>query len=228
MTSVTLSPMSGGDRQHLRFPARLPLWEDLFCLGWKVLDQSEERLTRLFQNAKDHPQGHVARRLSDVYLTSIGREFDKIAKLPTLVVPVPTSQETIMTKNSLQYRLASRLCSSYGYDLGASHVGQGASRERLSSGNYSIAQRQKIVSGMTWSSIDKSYERVIVVDDFLTTGTTVGQLLRLICDAQPTVKFRAVVVLGKCERFAHNPSAHNRHLKEEDFWAKYNSKGFFR
>lgn len=214
---------------HLRFPSSGQIWDKMYAIGWKIGDKPSDKLTRLFDRVKGDPTGQWARKTGSHLVSSIASEFPTNPAKKTLVVAAPGASDIRVSPSSIQAVIAKQIATTYGFIDGSARIGQKKARESFSRNKLNKTRRKEVLDGnLTWDAEgDNEFSRLIVVDDFITTGTTANAILRLVTAAAQGPIERLVVVLGRIETLEFDPDARNTHLTTDGFWSTFDPRGEF-
>ena len=193
-----------------------------FTIGYSILDDRDEKWTGRFNRFKGgsvdswKAGAAVLMRAVPAVLSDLGISGDDVTFAPAL-----TSGETAASEKGVLGVLAkvcARVCGSeFSLELLSKkpHV-------RLHAHYRSVAERQSILSDAEYSSGAVSTPYVFVLDDFITSGSTLSEVASATKDANPGVAVYGVAV-GKNERRSYLPSISNDHipLEWDQAWKEY-------
>ena len=196
--------------------------EAAYAVGYRLLDQPDDVWTERFVQFKEGPPsaaeagirlvGRMARRI----LSARGIKPRDVTFIPAL-----TSLETFADANGKLSRAAKHsaeiLGAHYRHDLLSKrpHIS-------LHGENLSRQERQHTVAGADFQCRGSVGSHLILVDDFITTGSTLQQWTSAIRVSNPECVVLAMS-LAKNERRSFEPKASNGHLDSEmdATWRKY-------
>lgn len=173
----------------------------VICAGWRVTGYPFEQWTELCNSAKQGNTGYVNRASRVLAYIACLCQFKESQ---ICAVPLIASRNKAATEDAMPTQLARAVANSIGCQLNTTSL---TKRVHRSLHNISGAiNRDCEVSDTYTCNAEIDAELVILIDDFVTRGSTMNDAARAIRATNPRIKIIGLA-LGKTER----PSRHNKH-----------------
>lgn len=191
-----------------------PAIRRVFVLGFRIMDNWSDGWTCRMQDFKDGNAQAVkgASRVLPRAVRSLG-----LKEVPTALIAAISSGETALKPGSGVAVLGQALSTAFGWQWLPRHLTKKAHRKLHSLG--SLAERQKEVRGAYSCNRLPAVERVVILDDLCTNGSTYSDIGRAIREKNSDVRLLGIAV-GKNERAAFvkermNLDLNNSHIPDE-------------
>lgn len=173
-----------------------------FTVGYRLTDDPGDRWTARFNAFKDK-QGAALRGGAAMLRDAVPSLVDGLAEdlgldtSKTVFVPALSSSETVASPSSVLWRLAQFCASCSGVEFAGERITKKA-HEKLH-GHGDASKRRAILAAADFRSEEIHADNVLILDDFITRGSTMSHLARAILKRNPGLRVFAVA-LGKTER----------------------------
>jgi adenine/guanine phosphoribosyltransferase-like PRPP-binding protein len=181
----------------IQFPRLESCTYPISALGFRILDEDQEKWTRRFYNFKfgDVHAKELAIRGACAVLGIAASTIQVYG--PVAMVSAIGSSDTVLNPSCGLARLGAAIAMRTGWNWmpyalrKQSHM----PRHKMS---VSAVERDAVIAGVYTSKVIKA-RTVIIIDDFATRGATIAEIGRAICESSGEAMIRGLV-LGKNER----------------------------
>ena len=158
-----------------------PIFHELHAIGWH-----EEILAQLIYRLKFGRQQLAAKALAYLFYKYVLYRLSQVDDLPDIVIPVPVSNLRLMQRGFNQAQLLAEYLAQYQ----PINIAQAVKKTRHTKQQSTMQRDQRLLN--TFHAFQLSapvtYNHVCIIDDVLTTGTTVNQISELIAENNPHAK----------------------------------------
>lgn len=201
----------------LKFSSLPSCQSTVYSVGWRILDNHSDTWTSRFNRFKGE---HSDQAGINGCIQLLGNGIHTLLKnegLTAQEVSVTTalsSQAVSHDPNSSLYKAGYHVCASASLAWIPDLLAKDAHEPLHDS--KSASERETLVNGKYRCTKNLSTNAVIVIDDFVTRGTTLGEISRAIAASNPGVRVIGLAI-AKHERLSFLPGINNNHIPSS--WA---------
>ncbi|MDE2721617.1 phosphoribosyltransferase [Candidatus Palauibacter polyketidifaciens] len=173
-----------------------------FTVGYRFNDDPADPWTARFNAFKRQPHAAL-RRAGAMMRDAVPSLVEGLAEdlglvtSKTVFVPALSSSETVASPGGVLWRLAQFCAECSGVEFAGERITKNA-HEQLH-GHHDASKRSAILAAADFRSEEIRADNVLILDDFITRGSTMSHLARAMLERNPELLIFAVA-LGKTER----------------------------
>lgn len=158
-----------------------PIFHELHAIGWH-----EGILAQLIYRLKFGRQQLAAKALAYLFYKFVLYRLSQVDDLPDAIIPVPVSNLRLMQRGFNQAQLLAEYLTQYQ----PINIVQAVKKTRHTKQQSTMQRDQRLLNTTNAFELRDTtpYNHVCIIDDVLTTGTTVNQISELILENNPHAK----------------------------------------
>lgn len=190
-----------------------------YAIGWRILDNHDDSWTKRFDGFKGDYRSEssvrgcieILREASDQVLSDVG-----VNPKDVTVVSALSSSDKVLNPSSALYRAGNNLCEENQMLWNPDLLQKGVHAPLHTSSG--AAERESIIQGQYKCCGSLETSNVMILDDFITRGTTISEITRAILEQHPNAHVFSLAI-AKHERLSFDATISNRHIPAR--WVKF-------